>query len=77
MIGHFESLVVIMSSPRAKNVNKPILSLKNMLAIWCDTLDLLFYVNRSSLSQLGKAAESPIVPHPRFSCYNVTDILIM
>ncbi len=39
MIGHFESLVVIMSSPCAKNVNKPVLSLKNMLAIWCETLD--------------------------------------
>ncbi len=41
MIGHFESLVVIMSSPHAKNVNKPVLSLKNTLAIWCETLDLL------------------------------------
>ncbi len=41
MIGHFESLEVIMSSPHAKIVNKPVLSLKNTLAIWCETLDLL------------------------------------
>ncbi len=40
MIGHFESLIVITSLPHAKNVNKPVISLKNTLAIWCETLDL-------------------------------------
>ncbi len=33
MIGHFESFMVITSSHHAKIVNKPLLSLKNVLVI--------------------------------------------
>ncbi len=31
MVGHFELLVVITSSPHAKNVNQPLLALKTCL----------------------------------------------